>query len=100
MGDSSHSMTEYNDRNIELAPSSPVLQKDGESQWMDWDVAIKRELEEYERISIENVLPQKDFTVTIQMVSSAVVKLRVKQTPIANYTALYLASIRTLFQLE
>jgi hypothetical protein len=67
---------------------------------MEWHAETPREVTPKETHQLEDLLSQGGIRVSFRMAAGNHIEVKVKQTPIGNYTELYDASLRALFYLE
>jgi hypothetical protein len=85
---------------IELPPRIPEVQADGVSHWMDWQADMPRPITPAEAKELETFLSKNGISVCFFVGEGNHINIRIKQTPVVDYTQLYDASLRALFYLE
>jgi hypothetical protein len=90
----------YQAEEIRVAPPAPPLQKDDVSQWMEWKITVPRQPSDVEMQQLGNLLSTDGIRVSFKNANPGRVKLSVRQSPIGDYTELYLTSLRAILELE
>ena len=106
MGDSSDQMNDEGHANkksnetIREGPTAPELQRDGNSQWMEWKIVVSSTPKQSELDQLAAAVGRTGMEVAYSIGKQFEIQLNVRQTPAADYTELYDACLNAIVELE